>query len=49
MAQMKTHGGDRGTGHDENGMFTASGQNDTLRSKDRTRDIVARELGVGDR
>ena len=49
MAQMKSHGGDRGTERDENGMFTASGQNDTLRVKDRTRDIVARELGVGTR
>lgn len=45
-AQKLTHGGERGTGRDELGQFTASDQNGHLRGE-RTRSIIAKQFGVG--
>lgn len=49
LARMKSHGGNRGTEQDADGRFTASGQNGALRKSERTRDVIAKELGVGAR
>ena len=49
IARMKSHGGNRGTEQDAAGRFTASGQNGTLRKQERTRDVIAEELGIGAR
>lgn len=45
LARMKSHGGSRGNQYTK----MPSGQNDTLAKKERTRDVIAKELGVGAR
>ena len=45
-AEKAGHGGARDMERDENGKFTARYQNDTLRSKERTRDRIAKENGI---
>ena len=45
-AEKAGHGGARDMERDENGKFTARYQNDTLRSKERTRDRIAKENGM---
>ena len=43
-----THGGNTAREHDDNGRFTSSRQNGDLR-KEKTRNIIARNFGVGSR
>ena len=45
-AQKQTQGGNRGTERDGSGRFTAGDQNGHL-PKPRTRDVIAKEFGVG--
>ena len=47
-AEKAMLGGKRDNGHDDNGRFTAMGQNDPLRS-DRTSAQIAKEIGKGER
>lgn len=46
-AQKMTQGGERGTTRDESGKFTASRQNGDMRECKRTKDIIAKQFGVG--
>lgn len=46
-AMKLSRGGDRGTGHDETGKFTASAQNEPLRTARRTSQKIAEQFGVG--
>ena len=45
-AQKMTHGGNTAREHDDHGRFASSRQNDALKSE-RTRNMVARDFGVG--
>lgn len=45
LARMKSHGGSRGNQYTK----VASGQNGTLPKQKRTRDVIAKELGIGTR
>lgn len=45
LSRMQRHGGDRGNQYTK----VASGQNGALAKADRTRDIIAKELGIGAR
>ncbi len=47
-AQKMTHGGNTSREHDDTGRFTSSRQNGDLR-KEKTRDVIARDFGVGTR
>ena len=47
-AQKMTHGGNTARVHDDNGRFTSSRQIGDLR-KEKTRNIIARNFGVGSR
>ncbi len=48
-AEKAAHGGERGTERDEEGQFTASGQNVHLRMSEKTSERIARETGTNER
>ena len=48
-AEKASHGGDRDTERNCSGKFTASGQNDHLRSQDKASERIAREIGNSER
>ena len=48
-AEKASHGGDRDTERNYSGKFTASGQNDHLRSQDKASERIAREIGNSER
>lgn len=49
-AKKMTRGGERGTGRDKNGRFTAKGQNDPSRSNQKnTAQIIAKDFNVSEK